>query len=107
MLKVLFIGGTGNISTAVSQLALKMGIDLYLLNRGKMVNEGLQGAKYIMADINNMAPSEIALQGHYWDTVVNWIAFTPDQICAIMSYLKAKPVSIFLLVRLQPIKNHC
>jgi len=34
-MKVLFIGGTGNISTAVSKLAVSLGIDLYLLNRGK------------------------------------------------------------------------
>ena len=32
-MKVLFIGGTGIISSAVSKLALKKGIDLYLFNR--------------------------------------------------------------------------
>jgi hypothetical protein len=34
-MKVLFIGGTGNISAAVSKLVLETGIDLYHLNRGK------------------------------------------------------------------------
>ncbi|MFW6273796.1 MAG: NAD-dependent dehydratase, partial [Halanaerobium sp.] len=33
-MKVLFIGGTGTISQAVSELAVKKGIDLYLFNRG-------------------------------------------------------------------------
>ena len=33
-MKVLFIGGTGIISSACSQLAIERGIDLYLLNRG-------------------------------------------------------------------------
>ena len=33
-MKVLFIGGTGNISTACSRLALEKGIDLYILNSG-------------------------------------------------------------------------
>ena len=33
-MKVLFIGGTGFISTAVSRLAIARGFELYLLNRG-------------------------------------------------------------------------
>ena len=33
-MKVLFIGGTGNISSASSRLAIENGIDLYHLNRG-------------------------------------------------------------------------
>ena len=34
-MKVLFIGGTGKISSACTQLAVERGIDLYLLNRGQ------------------------------------------------------------------------
>lgn len=34
-MKVLFIGGTGIISSACSELALERSIDLYLLNRGE------------------------------------------------------------------------
>lgn len=34
-MKVLFIGGTGIISSACARLALERGIDLYLLNRGQ------------------------------------------------------------------------
>ena len=36
-MKVLFIGGTGIISSACSQLAVERGIELYLLNRGQSV----------------------------------------------------------------------
>lgn len=43
-MKVLYIGGTGNISTASSRLALEMGFDLYLLNRGTRKVE-IPGAK--------------------------------------------------------------
>ncbi|MGB7582344.1 MAG: hypothetical protein WBL85_07870 [Sedimentisphaerales bacterium] len=43
-MKVLFIGGTGIISTAVTQLAVERGIDLYLLNRG-------QSKKLIPSDV--------------------------------------------------------
>ena len=34
-MKVLFIGGTGIISSACTRLAAEQGIDVYLLNRGQ------------------------------------------------------------------------
>lgn len=78
-MKVLFIGGTGNISTSVSKLAVNRGIDLYLLNRGKSSNS-IKGAKSIVADITK--PQELikVLEGHDWDVVVNWIAYVEDDI---------------------------
>lgn len=77
-MKVLFIGGTGNISTACSRLALARGVELFLLNRGKRSID-LPGAKTIVGDIN--APDVgHALRGHTWDAVVNFIAFTPAEI---------------------------
>ena len=44
-MKVLFIGGTGNISSYVSKLLLEKGFDLYLLNRGN-IKLDLPGANY-------------------------------------------------------------
>ena len=41
-MRVLFIGGTGNISTSVSRLAVERGIELYLLNRAVCVVPGSQ-----------------------------------------------------------------
>ncbi len=78
-MKVLFIGGTGNISTTVSRLALSRGIDLYLLNRGQRPIT-IPGAKTITADIHKPAEVSAALRGHEFDTVVNWIAFVPADI---------------------------
>jgi len=77
-MKVLFIGGTGNISTSISKLCIEKGMDLYLLNRGKR-GVKLQGAKIISADINSNE-AESALHEHHWDTVVNWIAFNEKDI---------------------------
>lgn len=78
-MKVLFIGGTGNISTAVSRLALQRGIDLYLLNRGNRAPD-LKGARLLRADIANPKEAEAALASHTWDCVVNWIAFQESDI---------------------------
>lgn len=79
-MKVLFIGGTGNISTAVSQLALKKGIDLYHLNRGITNTREVTGVKSLVADINQPQQVQKALSNHEWDVVVNWIAFAPEHI---------------------------
>lgn len=78
-MKVLFIGGTGNISSATSQLAIKKGVDLYLLNRGTKPLS-FDGAKVLIGDINK--PDEIRklIANESWDVVVNWIAFTPEDI---------------------------
>ena len=77
-MKVLFIGGTGNISTSVSKLCVKRGIDLYLLNRGIRKVE-IPGVKTITGDITTSETAN-ALQNHNWDCVVNWIAFTPGDV---------------------------
>ena len=73
-MRILFIGGTGNISAAVSRLVVSRGHELHLLNRGKR-GVAIPGAKAITADINR--PEEIAarVKGQPWDVVVNWIAF--------------------------------
>ncbi len=78
-MKVLFIGGTGLISSACSQLALERGVDLFLLNRGQRTDTPA-GATAIIADTNNRESLESALAGLRFDVVVNWIAFTPEQI---------------------------
>jgi nucleoside-diphosphate-sugar epimerase len=78
-MKALFIGGTGNISTAVSKLAVSSGIDLYLLNRGK-TRQIIFGAKTITCDVNNISKLKKELNNQEWDVVVNWIAFTTADI---------------------------
>jgi len=77
-MKVLFIGGTGNISTSVSKLAVSRGVELHLLNRGKRTS-GITGAKSMIGDITDPAISAV-LKDHFWDVVVNWIAYTEQDI---------------------------
>ena len=78
-MKVLFIGGTGNISTSVSKLCVERGIDLYLLNRGKRGVE-IPGARIIKTDISKIDQTAALLTEHSWDSVVNWIAFNVNDI---------------------------
>jgi nucleoside-diphosphate-sugar epimerase len=79
-MKVLFIGGTGNISTACSRLCLERGIDLYILNRGNRKLPELEGATFIRADINNTKQIQKLLKNHEFDVVVNFIAYYPKEV---------------------------
>jgi nucleoside-diphosphate-sugar epimerase len=77
--KVLFIGGTGNISSAVSRLAIERGIELYHFNRGKRLSS-IPGVHTITGDFSKADEVASALKGHTWDAIVNWIAYTEDHV---------------------------
>jgi nucleoside-diphosphate-sugar epimerase len=79
-MKILFIGGTGIISSACSQLAIEYGHDLYLLNRGQSTRPAPAGAAILTADINKPHAVRAALGDRSFDAVVDWIAFVPEQI---------------------------
>lgn len=78
-MKVLFIGGTGNISTTVSRRCIAEGMKLYLLNRG-IRSVDIPGAGRIIGDIHDEPALDALLRGQRWDVVVNWIAYRPEEI---------------------------
>lgn len=78
-MKVLFIGGTGLISSACTQLAVERGVELFLLNRGSRPDVP-PGAHQLVADIRDPEATARALAGQQFDAVVDWIAYTPDEI---------------------------
>jgi nucleoside-diphosphate-sugar epimerase len=79
-MKVLFIGGTGVISSACSQLAVERGIELYLLNRGQTGRPVPEGARVLHGDIREKGSAEAALGTRTFDAVVDWVAFTPEHV---------------------------
>jgi nucleoside-diphosphate-sugar epimerase len=88
-MKVLFIGGTGNISSVVSRKTLDKGWDLYLLNRGKR-DVHIPGARQMTGDITKPGEIHRILEGLTWDVVVNWIAFTEKDIEQDIALFKGK-----------------
>lgn len=89
-MKVLFIGGTGIISSACTQLAAARGLDLYLLNRGQSARPVPENVHVLHGDLRNPASLNAALEDHSFDVVVNWIAFTPDQIEADLATFRGR-----------------
>ena len=49
-MKVLLVGGTGIISTGVAELAIKKGMEVYVLNRGMHDSRLIPGCKSLVAD---------------------------------------------------------
>lgn len=88
-MKVLFIGGTGFISTNVSRLAVQKGMELYLLNRGLRSIE-IPGAHSITADIHDQKSMQSALKDMNFDVVVDWIAYTPEDIERSLSVFRGR-----------------
>jgi nucleoside-diphosphate-sugar epimerase len=82
-LRVLFIGGTGVISTSCGRLAVERGVDLVVLNRGTTKERPLpDGVRVLHGDIRDPESAAAALKDEDFDVVVDWIAFTPDQVQA-------------------------
>jgi len=79
-MKVLFIGGTGIISSACSQLAVERGVELVLLNRGQSVRPPVEGGRILSGDIRDPQSVRAALGDLTFDAVVDWIAYTPAQV---------------------------
>ena len=80
-MKILFIGGTGVISSACAELALERGIDLTFFNRGQSTTRRVpEGVRVISGDIRDAAGTAKLLQNEQFDVVVNWIAFGTDHI---------------------------
>lgn len=79
-MKVLFIGGTGIISSACSRIAVESGVQLFHLRRGKTGRPVPLGIKVLAGDIRDPASARAALGNQKFDVVVDFIAFTPDQV---------------------------
>jgi nucleoside-diphosphate-sugar epimerase len=81
-MKILFIGGTGLISSACSELAVRRGHDLSLLNRSSSRKYAPpEGATVIAADVRAGTDGvREALRGQRFDAVVDFIAFTEQDV---------------------------
>lgn len=89
-MKALFIGGTGVISSAATQLALERGVELYLFNRGESSRPIPEGARVLRGDIRNFTQAQSALATHTFDVVVNWIVYMPEQAQADIELFRGR-----------------
>lgn len=80
-LKVLFLGGTGTISSATARRAIETGIELTLVTRGRSSRHEIpDGATHLSADVRDPDELRGVLGDGEWDAVVDWLAFHPDHV---------------------------
>ncbi len=78
-MKVLFVGGSGNISSSCVRLCVERGMDVCVLNRGRRAAQ-TPGARTLIADVSRPAEVKQALGGESFDAVADFIAFAPADI---------------------------
>jgi nucleoside-diphosphate-sugar epimerase len=90
-LRVLFIGGSGVISSACCELAVQRGIDLSVLNRGRSRLRPLPDeVSVLLGDVRDSAAVAEVLRGREFEVVVNWVAFTPDHVEADLERFRGR-----------------
>jgi nucleoside-diphosphate-sugar epimerase len=83
-MKVLFLGGTGNISTACVELALARGHEVGLLTRGRRSSPFGPWVEAFRGDRDDRAALAGAAAAG-WDAVVDFLAYTEEQVDAAVS----------------------
>ncbi len=79
-MNILIIGGTGIISTYVVRKCLDMGMDVTVMNRGTNNASLPKDVRIIEGDINNEKEAASLLKGRYFDSVMQFVAFTQDHV---------------------------
>jgi nucleoside-diphosphate-sugar epimerase len=89
-MKVLFIGGTGVISSACAELCVARGVELTLLARGQSSRPAPAGAIVLRGDIRDTAATREILGHQEFDAVVDWVAFKPEHIAADLALFRGR-----------------
>jgi nucleoside-diphosphate-sugar epimerase len=91
-MKFLYIGGTGLISSACSELALSRGNSLFILNRSVSKKHPLpEGAVLLKGDMKaDLGQISKLLSGLHFDAVVDFIAFTAEDVERDLSLFSGK-----------------
>ena len=78
---VLFIGGTGIISSACTERAIALGMEVYLLNRGQSTTRPAPAdAQVLVGDANDAESLRSAVGDREFDVVADFRSFTPSQV---------------------------
>ena len=80
-MKVLFIGGTGTISSAITRKLIEMGEDVYLLNRGNRNSEFEGKIKHLKVnDVNDEEELKSVIGSLKFDVICDFIGFKKAQL---------------------------
>lgn len=90
-MKVLIIGGTGVISSAVVKESVRQGIDVTCINRGNNYGVSISPSVKVMHfDIHNRDIAECKLSDKHYDVVIDFICYNKQQIEYSLSLFSGK-----------------
>jgi nucleoside-diphosphate-sugar epimerase len=96
-MKVLFIGGTGNLSRECTLRALAKGLEVYHLNRGSHPGLAPDGVVSLIADMGDEAAVTRALGRLSFDAVVDFIAFRPERVESCLRIFRGRTAQYVLI----------
>jgi nucleoside-diphosphate-sugar epimerase len=80
-MKVLFIGGTGNISSACTRLAVEKGYEVFVINRGQNPHADIpEGVAVLTGDVHDKKRMKELLKPYKFDSVVQFQAFEVEHV---------------------------
>lgn len=85
---ILFIGGTGVISTAAAERAVALGHRLTILNRGRSTRPVPDGVEVLHADVRDPSAVREVLGNRGFDAVADFISYTPDHAQAAVELFR-------------------
>ena len=89
-MKILMIGGTGTISSAITRQLAESEHELWLLNRGNRQAELPAGVKQIVADVEDEQLVAEKLGDMMFDVVCEFIGFVPEQVVRDIRLFKGR-----------------
>ena len=90
MMKILMIGGTGTISSAITRQLAESEHELWLLNRGNRQAELPEGVNQIVADVEDEQLVLEKLGDMQFDVVCEFIGFLPEQVARDIRLFKGR-----------------
>ena len=90
MMKILMIGGTGTISSAITRQLAESEHELWLLNRGNRQAELPEGVNQIVADVEDEQLVSEKLGDMQFDVVCEFIGFLPEQVARDIRLFKGR-----------------
>ena len=94
-MKVLLIGGTGVLSTAVANEAVKCGMSVYMINRGR--RQLPKGVELLKSDKDDFVRIEQLLGDNKYDAVIDFLCFTDAETTRSFNFYKKYTQQYFFI----------
>ena len=89
-LRILFLGGTGTISTACVRAAAAAGHDVTILNRGTRDRPLPDGIRQIIGDVRDADSLRAAIGDDRYDVVADFLSFVPAHVTTVLDAVEGR-----------------